>query len=130
MEELLQFLDSAKTFYFATTEGDQPRVRPFGFYMHYNGVLYFGVGSQKAAYRELQANPAVELCAFHGGKFLRLRGRAVFVQSEDVYNHQFEVLPFLSKSYNEETGDRHLPFYLADMSAVLFNMNGETRKLL
>ena len=29
MEKVLQFLKDAETYYLATVEGDQPRVRPF-----------------------------------------------------------------------------------------------------
>ena len=30
MKEILDYLKEARTFYIATVEGDQPRVRPFG----------------------------------------------------------------------------------------------------
>ena len=30
MEEIVKFLKEAETYYLATVEGDQPRVRPFG----------------------------------------------------------------------------------------------------
>lgn len=30
MSQVVDFLNEAKTYYFATVEGDQPRVRPFG----------------------------------------------------------------------------------------------------
>lgn len=30
MERVVQFLKEAETYYLATVEGDQPRVRPFG----------------------------------------------------------------------------------------------------
>ena len=30
MEEVVKFLKDANTYYLATVEGDQPRVRPFG----------------------------------------------------------------------------------------------------
>lgn len=33
IEKVNKFLDDAKTFYFLTTDGDQPKGRPFGFHM-------------------------------------------------------------------------------------------------
>lgn len=130
MEELLKFLKEAGTFYFCTVEGNEPRVRPFGFHMVFEDTLYFGVGTQKAAYREMQDNPNVELCAFKDGKFLRLRGRAVFDLRPEVQAYQAEISPFLSKVYNKETGNIHANFYLEDMSAMIFPMGGEPVKLV
>lgn len=130
MEELLQFLKDAGAFYFTTVEGREPRVRPFGFHMFYDGKLYFGVGDQKAAYKEMKDNPNVELCAFKDGKFLRIRGKAVFDLRPEVQAHQFEVSPFLQKTYNAETGHTHVNFYLEEMSAMLFPMGGEPKKLV
>ena len=31
VEKVIEFLDKAKVFYFLTTDGDQPKGRPFGF---------------------------------------------------------------------------------------------------
>ena len=39
MNNVLEFLRDCKTFYLATCEGDQPRVRPFGAVMIYDGKL-------------------------------------------------------------------------------------------
>ena len=40
MEEVFEFLKNCGTFYIATEEGDQPRVRPFGVVNIYKGKLY------------------------------------------------------------------------------------------
>ena len=47
MEKLLEFLKDAGTFFYATVDGDKPRVRPFGFCMELNGKFYVGMGQQK-----------------------------------------------------------------------------------
>ena len=51
------FLDKAQVFYFLTTDGDQPKGRPFGFHMLVDDVLYFGCGTFKNVFRQLTANP-------------------------------------------------------------------------
>ena len=61
MEKILEFLAENHVFYFATVDGDKPRVRPLGFVMNYEGKLYFGIGKHKASYKQLQANPNVEI---------------------------------------------------------------------
>ena len=40
MERVAQFLKEAGTYYLATVEGDQPRVRPFGTVNIFDGKLY------------------------------------------------------------------------------------------
>ena len=77
IERVCQFLDDAKTYYLATSEGDQPRVRPFGTAMVYEGRLYIQTGKVKPVSRQIAANPKVEICAFHGGKWLRVAGTLV-----------------------------------------------------
>ena len=40
MEEVYEFLKKCGTFYIATEEGNQPRVRPFGVVNIFEGKLY------------------------------------------------------------------------------------------
>lgn len=129
LKKITDFLDQCKVFYFATVDGDEPRVRPFGFYMVFEGRLYFGAGTHKATHRELEANPNVEICCCSGGSFLRLRGRAVLDMRPETEAALFENAPMLRKTYNAESGLVHSRFYLEDMSAVLFRMGGEEEKL-
>ena len=44
VEKVHEFLNNAKTFYFLTTDGDQPKGRPFGFQMLVDGRLSAGHG--------------------------------------------------------------------------------------
>ena len=39
MKKALEFLQESRTFYLATTEGNQPRVRPFGAVFEYENKL-------------------------------------------------------------------------------------------
>ena len=57
LEKVLEFLDKTQTYYLATVEGDQPRVRPFGTALIYDGKLYIQTGKVKPVYGSaLQAN--------------------------------------------------------------------------
>ena len=42
VERVCAFLDQAQVYYLATAEGDQPRVRPFGTALVYEGKLTRG----------------------------------------------------------------------------------------
>ena len=67
METVLQFLKDAETYYLATVEGNQPRVRPFGTAHIFEGKLYIKTGKVKDVSKQLHANPKAEICAFKGG---------------------------------------------------------------
>ena len=47
MDKVLKFLKDAETYYLATVEGDQPRVRPFGTVHVFEGKLYIQTGKVK-----------------------------------------------------------------------------------
>lgn len=66
IRKVSEFLDSAKVYYLATVEGNQPRVRPYGAQMLYDGKLYVMAFYHSNATRQLEENPKAELCAFHG----------------------------------------------------------------
>ena len=77
LSKVLAFLDDAQTYYLATAEGDQPRVRPFGTALVYNDKLYIQTGKVKAVSKQLAANPKAEICAFKDGKWIRITGELV-----------------------------------------------------
>ena len=62
MERVEKFLKEAETYYLATVEGDQPRVRPFGTAHIFEGKLYIQTGKVKEVSKQIHANPKVEIC--------------------------------------------------------------------
>ena len=77
MNEVWQFLKECGTYYLATVDGDEPRVRPFGTAEIFEDKLYIQTGKKKACYRELIKNPNAEICCFKDGKWLRVRGKLI-----------------------------------------------------
>ena len=77
MQEVYEMLKKAGTYYLATCEEGQPRVRPFGTVNLYKGKLYIQTGKSKAVSRQLHANPKLEICAMVDGKWLRVEASAV-----------------------------------------------------
>ena len=77
IERVCKFLDNTGTYYLATVEGDQPRVRPFGTALVFEGKLYIQTGKVKNISKQLAANPKAEICAFDGGKWLRVGGELI-----------------------------------------------------
>ena len=61
MEEVYKFLKACGTYYLATMDGDQPRVRPFGTVDIYNGQLTIQTGRKKDVAQQMLTNPKVEV---------------------------------------------------------------------
>ena len=80
MEKICNFLKEAGVYYLATMDGDQPRVRPFGTALLFEGKLYIQTGKVKPVSKQLAANPKAEICAFKDGvqSFLSKRCPCLF----------------------------------------------------
>jgi uncharacterized pyridoxamine 5'-phosphate oxidase family protein len=107
MKRIIDFLTEAKVFYFATIDGDRPRVRPFGFFMEHKGRLYFGMGTHKEVWKQALANPQVEVCALKPSQdqeWVRIYGRAVPDSDPGTLAAAYEKAPFLKTIYNEQSG--------------------------
>ncbi len=111
IERVCQFLDDAKTYYLATSEGDQPRVRPFGTAMVYEGRLYIQTGKAKAVSRQIAANPKAEICAFHEGRWLRVAGELVNDDRREPKVAMLEKYPTLKAMYSPDDGNTQVLYF-------------------
>ena len=99
MEEIVKFLKEAETYYLATVEGDQPKVRPFGTAHIFEGKLYIQTGKKKDVSKQLHANPKAELCAFKGGEWIRVSGELVEDDRIEARESMLDAYPALKKMY-------------------------------
>ena len=110
-------------FYFATVENGVVKGLELGeadITLEVDGVKAVCHGTHKAAYAQLMKDPHLEVCAFKDGSFVRIRGKAVMDDRDEVQKAMYESAPFLEKTYNAQTGHHHICFYLEDMSAMEF----------
>ena len=117
MQEVYDFLKDAETYYLATMDGDQPRVRPFGTVDIFDGKLYIQTGKVKDVAKQIAANPKVEICAFKGGRWLRLSGELVEDDRREAKKHMLDNYPMLRHMYNEDDGNT-LVLYFKNATAV------------
>ena len=96
MEKIMEFLKEAKPCFVATVEDGEPRVRPQGFAMEFDGKLCMCTADEKASSIQLKKNPAIEVAACVGTKFIRVRGKAEFL-GEDACAKALEIMPALAK---------------------------------
>ncbi len=100
-EKVHEFLNKAQVFYFLTTDGDQPKGRPFGFQILIDDVIYFGCGTFKNVYRQLTANPKVEVLAMNGGEFLRYDGTVKTIRDSAIMARVREAIPQIMDMYDK-----------------------------
>ena len=84
MNEVVEYLKSCGTFYLATSEGDQPHVRPFGAVCEFEGKLYIVTNNQKKVYQQMMKNPKVELCGMYKGTWIRVEGEVQLDQRREA----------------------------------------------
>ena len=117
MERVCKFLKDAGTYYLATVEGDQPRVRPFGTAHIFEGRLYIQTGKMKPVSRQLMANPKAEICAFHNGTWVRIAGELVEDDRVEARKSMLDAYPSLRKMYDENDGNTQV-FYFKNATAT------------
>ncbi|HBC97458.1 MAG TPA: pyridoxamine 5-phosphate oxidase [Clostridium sp.] len=127
MNEILKFLKDSSIFYLATVDGSEPKVRPFGFVMKYKNKLCFSTSNKKNVYKQLKASPKFEICGVCGtDKWIRLKGKASFITTEDSKRAALEEMPALKKLYSVDDPTFEI-FCAEEAEATFYNMKGESR---
>ena len=117
MQEVYEFLKKCGTYYLATVEGNQPRVRPFGTIDLFEDKLYIQTGKVKNVSKQIQENPNVELCAFADGKWLRVAGKLVRDDRVEAKKHMLDSYPNLQAMYSAEDDNTEV-LYLEGATAT------------
>lgn len=124
MEELVNFLTESGTYYFATIDGDQARVRPFGAHMEYEGKIYFCTNNTKNVYKQFIKDPRVEITGMSKNKWIRLSGEVVVDNREETRKVMLDVNPTLNQLYSIGDGIFEV-FYLENPKATIYSFTEE-----
>ena len=103
LEQVKKFLDEAEVFYITTVDGDKPKARPISFSMIDGDKLWFGVGTFKEVYKQLIANPNIEIICMNKGKWMRYDGKAKFVENATLENKCLDLLGPIGKMYRDNS---------------------------
>ena len=125
MKKALEFLKESGTFYLATTEGDQPRVRPFGAVFEYEGKLYIVTNNTKKCFKQMLENPKVEISSMNkSGQWIRLAGEVAHDDRREVKELALDTIPSLKRMYNIDDGIFAV-LYFTKGTATIYSFNGE-----
>lgn len=123
MKQVYDFLKKAGTYYLATVEGNQPRVRPFGTVNEFEGKLYIQTGKVKPVSHQIAANPKVEICAFSGGEWIRIACELVEDDRVEAKKAMLDAYPSLRRMYDEKDGNTQV-FYMKNATATISSFTG------
>lgn len=118
IERVEKFLKDAETYYLATADGDQPRVRPFGTAHIFENKLYIQTGKVKDVSKQLMANPKAEICAFKNGEWIRISGELIEDDRREARQSMLDAYPSLQSMYAADDGNTQV-FYFKDATATI-----------
>ncbi len=129
IQEVAAFLKAQKTYYIATVEGDQPRVRPFGTAHLFEGKLYIQSGKKKAFAKQIAANPKVEIVSYDGkGVWMRIAATLVEDSRVEAQESMLAAYPELQKMYKAGDGNT-VVYYLKDAKATISSFAAPAREI-
>ena len=128
IQEVYDFLKTCRTYYLATVDGDQARVRPFGTVDIFDGRLTIQTGRSKDVAKQMLANPKVELCAFDGDRWLRVAASAVEDPRLEAQEHMLDAYSHLKARYQPGDGNTII-FALEQVTATFSSFTEPPRTL-
>jgi uncharacterized pyridoxamine 5'-phosphate oxidase family protein len=126
MEEVYEFLKKCGAYYIATTDGDQPRVRPFATVLIFENKLYIQTGKIKNVSKQIKKNPKIEICAVDAGKWVRVEAVAVEDDRAEARQKMLDAYPQLKGMYSADDGNCQV-LYLKNATATFYAFGGEPR---
>ena len=128
MQQVYNFLKSCGTYYIATVEGDQPRVRPFGTINLFENNLYIQTGHVKPFAHQIEANPKVEICAFNGKEWIRVSGVLVEDPRIEAKKSMLDAYPEWRSMYDENDGNTAV-YYIKDGKATISSFTAKPEEI-
>ena len=126
MQEVLDFLKRAGTYYLATADGDQPRVRPFGTAHLIDGKIYIQTGKIKPCSKQMALNPKVEICATSESAWIRIAATVVNDDRIEVKQAMLDAYPHLKDRYSADDDNTQV-LYLQDAVATFYSFTTEPK---
>jgi uncharacterized pyridoxamine 5'-phosphate oxidase family protein len=131
-QDVVDYLTHIPCWFLATTERNQPRVRPFSFAALDKDRIWFCTATNKDVYQQLKENPRFELSGWEPGHgWIVVTGRAGLKDNVDKETRQagYEHMTALGESYNEADDPRLTFFSLEEGSARFVDIDGSEQTI-
>ena len=126
MKTVYDFLKKCETYYLATVENDQPRVRPFGTVDIFEDKIYIQTGKVKNVSKQMAKNPKVEICAFDGSSWIRIEATVVNDDRIEAKQHMLDNYPSLRQMYKADDDNTQV-LYLKDATATFYSFGKDPK---
>jgi len=128
-EEVLEFITKNPVFSLATIDGRRPRTRMIMLYRADENGIIFSTGREKDVNRQLQADPAVEMCFFDSEQNCQVRidGTAEVVDDLELKKQIVEDFPFLKPWVEAQGYEVLITYSVQNAKATTWTM--ETNEL-
>ena len=124
MEKVYNYL-KGKTYFIATEDGPQARVRPFGSLYVREGRLYISTTNNKPVYRQLKTDPLIEIAAMGEDGWIRITAEAVEEERREILADMWrETAERLGRDPGNMS-DTMAAFYLKNATAVITRYGAE-----
>ncbi len=125
IQKLHDFLTEAKTYYLATSDGEQPRVRPFGTALLFEDKIYILTSKEKSVSKQIDSNPKFEISAMSTpDKWIRVSGVLKEDNRIEVHKAMLEEYPHLKGTYTVGGENTHT-LYPDEVKAVIYSFTAE-----
>jgi uncharacterized pyridoxamine 5'-phosphate oxidase family protein len=101
MNKVTEALKNSGTFFVATMDGDQARVRPFGAVVEIAGKTYICTNNTKECFKQILNNPKVEISGMIGKDWYRVTGTLKVDPSLDSKKAFLEECPLPMYKYDD-----------------------------
>ena len=130
LQDVANYLDNIGIQFLATIGLDgKPKVRPMQYMILDDGKLWFCTNSEKDVYKELQANPALELCGCKLEEneiqtpWIRFSAEAVFEERQDIRDAIIEKSSIVNALYSKMRKNPIFKvFYLKNIDGWMTNL--------
>ncbi|MPM39319.1 hypothetical protein SDC9_85952 [bioreactor metagenome] len=126
IQEVYAFLRQCNTYYLATIDNDQPRVRPFGTIDIFEDRLYIQTGKSKLVSHQIHINPKIEICGMAAGKWIRIEAEAYADERLEAKQHMLDAYPQLKMMYQADDGNTEV-FALTKVTATIASFTEEPK---
>jgi len=124
-EEILEFVKNNPMFSLATVDGNQPRTRMMMVCRADENGILFSTGRDKDVNKQLQANPAVEMCFYAAGdenRQVRIEGTVEMIDDLELKKQIVEEFPFLKPWIEAQGYEVMIPYCLKNGRATAWSM--------
>ena len=129
IQKLHNFLKEAGTYYLATSDGEQPRVRPFGTALLFEDKIYILTSKEKEVSKQIDSNPKFEISAMNtSDKWIRVSGILKTDDRTAVHKAMLEAYPHLKNMYTAGGENTHT-LYLDEVKAVIYSFTEAPEEL-